>query len=230
MSTLLLAVFLAVSGTPHTLVLRNGAGTIPIREIVAVRDGRVLYRDRSGVLYSIPAKDVDLDASADSKLGSATDETKPSSAKTPRARPLALTPEERERLVREFERTARPGKPPAPIETADSTTETRPATKKKTSHGEEYWRSRSLRLQASVQRATKALADAKQHEQDLTDQLLFFAGTSGDATKYSYLVKELADTRDRIPRLQKAVESAQSDLEAFMDEARRQNVLPGWLR
>jgi len=230
--TIVLALMLAASTpTASALVLRHG-GTIPIREIVDIRDGRIFYLDRGGILYSVDEDEVDLSKTESSPSPRSTRAGSPASEERPKRLDLAVSPEERDRLISEFARTARRGiaPPDLPSESRATNVEQEEKEPSPTPKDENYWRSNARALRASVERSEQALASAKERERTLSAQILFFAGRSGDASEYSYLVRELEDVRSSIKSLEDQVVTSRRQLAEFLDRARTEDVLPGWLR
>lgn len=225
---------LAVMASPATteLVLRAG-GSITIGELVAIQGDRVLYRDSAGTLYSISIDEVDLEATTDPHRASTAPSRKRSgtSASSP-IRALRVSPPEKARLLDQLEKTAGPGSPPPVNPVRDSNGDSEPSADDETpAEGEEdEWRAKAKALSQQIESARTGLEDARRREHELSDFLLFVAGSSGNADGYSNYVFELESVRARIRDLERELDRAERDLREFSDLARRRGVPPGWLR
>ena len=67
-------------------------------------------------------------------------------------------------------------------------------------------------------------------ERNLQDEILGLMSLGYKGDQFAHQVLSLAATRDQIPRAQLELERAERALAQFMDDARRQGILPGWLR
>src|SRR5437773_8618991 len=88
---LLLIATLSIPTT--TLVLRSG-DRIGVESPVRLESGKVLFRSGGG-FYSVPSEEVDLDATREAAL--------PPPSQSPTRGRLKVSPEERERLLRDLE-------------------------------------------------------------------------------------------------------------------------------
>ena len=240
MSILALVMTVALTAQIDTLVLESGE-LIPILEIVSVENDRILYRDGAGVLYSIPLDDVDLTATTDPDRSPHRNDLREVSEpveneivqRTADQLPVSgfrVSDEERDQIIREFERSAGPGTPPQLDETPSDDSEPDLTIEVTDESDEWHWRNESLRLQEQIEQAKESLESAVRRERQLNDTILYYAGNTGDGTGYSQLIYELENLRSRIPRLELAVERAEREHRRFRDEARQRGVLPGWLR
>ena len=198
------------------LVLRSGA-RIEMDGPMRQEEGRVIFRT-GGMLYSLAASEVDFEA------------TRIAAANVTVVRPevpgrLRVTPEERDRLLRELSKnhsgtpsTAEPLRvPPAPQEPANS-------------EDEWAWRRSARAHEESVRRAKEELQLLKDRAEELRQQIRGFVSLGYRPSQFTYQTSELQLTIDSIPRAQLEVERAQRALEVFREDARKLGILPGWLR
>ena len=237
LASILVAVLLATSS--EVIVLRSGE-RIPVQEILSREGGQIVFRDTKGVLYSLPLNDGDsvttVREEASKKPEPAEAEAEAGISPHDDKMKLAVSAEEKERLLRTLEKTARRGTPPVlpeaePEEEAEpGETEPGEAESTKEDDEEQRWRARAQAARDRVAQAEAQLDEAIRHERALNDFLLYVGGASGNADQHSNLMNDLADTRDRIPRLREAVDEARQALSDLQTEANRAGVLPGWLR
>jgi len=198
------------------LILRNGTRFEvdgPIRE----EQGRIIFRT-AGSLYSIPLDDVDLEATRAAV-------TKTVVVTNDGDRKLKVSPAERDRLLRELEQN-HSGKPAEELK-IERIAEPREAPDK----GDEWsWRNAARAYEEAVRRAKEdrdlllARADALKH------QIEQFVALGYKANQFSYQSSELQITLDQLPAAELAITRAQRALDQFREDARKQGILPGWLR
>ena len=216
LATVLLLTALTIP-TP-TLVLRNGA-RIDVDGSIRQEEGRVVFR-HAGVLYSLPGAEVDFEA------------TRAAAANVTLVRgdegkmKLKVSPEERDRLLRELEQnhngTPTPGGGlnvfPASPEAATNSPE------------EWTWRRNARDYEEAVRRAKEELQMLYDRIDNLKQRILTLTSLGFKSGQFTYETSQLQLTYDEIPRAQLEVERAQRAYEQFRDDARRLGVMPGWLR
>ena len=215
-ATLLLLTALTIP-TP-TLVLRNGA-RIDVDGSVRQEEGRVVFRS-GGVLYSLAAAEVDFEATraagANVTLVRGDDRMR-----------LKVTPAERDRLLRELEQNHN-GTPASPDQMS-ALPPPAPDTRENTDE-EWQWRRTARSYEDAVRRAREELQMLYDRIDYLRQQILSLTNLGFKPSQFTYQTSELALAYDAIPRAQLEVERAQRALDQFRDDARRQGVMPGWLR
>ncbi|MDX1583553.1 MAG: hypothetical protein R3338_08135 [Thermoanaerobaculia bacterium] len=229
--TLILAAASFLTSPVEEIVLLNGA-VIEVEELVRVERGRLIYADADDVLYSVRLTDVDVEAT-DARLPANRRDPVPERAHraeavgSPLPGKLPVSEEEKQRILEEMESRNHTGRssPPAIAELEPDREESVEG-----ETDEWKWRSQARRFDRALEEAKQRLEAAKQRERELNDLLLFFAGSTGDATNYSYLAYQLSDLRSLIPRLETAVRNAEKARAQFLNDARRQGIPPGWLR
>jgi hypothetical protein len=198
-----------------TLILHNGTHFEidgPIRE----EQGRIIFRT-SGSLYSIPLADVDMEATRAAV-------TKEILVTSDADRKLKVSAAERDRLLRELEQNhsgklsdAKPEKVFEPREPRDK--------------GDEWsWRNSARAYEESIRRAKEDLDLLRTRADSLKHQIEQFFALGYRASQFTYQSSELQVTLDQIPAAELAVTRAQRAYDQFREDARKQGILPGWLR
>lgn len=221
---LLAAAISRVPESPHPpilttmLILKDGTRYEvdgPIRE----EHARIIFRT-AGSLYSLPLGDVDLEATRAAV-------TKPVVVTSDSDRKIKVSAEERERLLRELEqnhsgttssrvRSDRVPEPPEPPEA---------------SKGDEWaWRSAARAHEEAVRRAKEDVELLHKRAETLKRQIESFFALGYRANQFTYQSSELQLTLDQIPAAELEVLRAQRANDQFRDDARRQGIMPGWLR
>jgi hypothetical protein len=220
MHALAVLLFATVTSVPQpivttTLILRNGTRFDvdgPIRE----ERGRVIFR--SGSLYSIPIAEVDMDATRASL-------TKTVLATVEQDRKLKVSAAERDRLLRELEQNHSGG--PVQALNLEKVVEPREPSGK----GDEWsWRSAARAHEEAIRRANENIALLRDRAEVLKRQIEQFVSLGYRSGQFSYQSSELQLTLDQIPAAELEVTRAERANAQFRDDARRQGVMPGWLR
>jgi hypothetical protein len=199
-----------------TLVLRNGTRFDvdgPIRE----EQGRIIFRT-AGSLYSIPLGDVDLDATraAVTKMVIVTNDAD---------RKLKVSAAERDRLLRELEQN-HSGKRAEEVK-LEKVAEPREAPEK----GDEWsWRAAARTHEEAVRRAKEDADLLRDRAAALKHQIEQFVALGYRANQFTYQSSELQLTLDQIPAAELAITRAQRAFDQFREDARKQGIMPGWLR
>src|SRR5258706_3041944 len=199
-----------------TLILHNGTRFDvdgPIRE----EEGRIIFRT-SGSLYSIPIGDVDLDATraAVTKLIVATTDTD---------RKLKVSAAERDRLLRELEQN-HSGKRAEELK-LEKVAEPREAPEK----GDEWsWRNAARAHEEGIRRAKEDVDLLRDRAVALKHQIEQFVALGYRPNQFSYQSSELQVTLDQLPAAELAITRAQRAFDQFREDARKQGIMPGWLR
>lgn len=201
-----------------TLILRSGARfTIegPLRE----EDGRVIFRT-GGALYSIPVGEVDAEATRAAI-------TAPIAAAVDADRKLKVTPEERERLLRALEQN-HSGTAAAPLRLENVP---EPHTLTAESAQDEWsWRRAARAHEEAIRRAKEDAELLHARAEKLKRQIEQFVALGYRPNQFSYQTTELQLTLDAMPAAELEIARAQRAWDEFRDDARRQGIMPGWLR
>ncbi len=220
-ATLLLAATIAQSPAPPpaittTLILRNGTRFEvegPIRE----EQARIIFRTE-GNLYSIPLADVDMDATRAAV-------TKAVVVTSDSGKKLKVSATERERLLRELEQN-HTGKPASVAERLPETREVAaPA------NGDEWsWRTAARAHEEAIRRAKENVELLRTRASALKEQIQQFFALGYRANQFTYQSSELEITQSQLPAAELEVTRAQRENDQFREDARKQGILPGWLR
>jgi hypothetical protein len=242
------AAILAVSafaGTLHTLVLHSGE-RLDVRPDVRIEEGLVVFRAEGGSLHSIPLSEIDLErtelanqaprrTSAPAGPKRSVDQARNDleemlADRTLSGRSLVVSDEEKERLIEEAAKSRGVPGPPAPL-TPSTPEASRPAPSSAESSRDEWaWRERSRSHHERVRRAKEELQLLIEKERRLQDEILGLLSLGYDPNQFNLQVLQLAHTRDSLPRAQLNLRRAERELAQFKEDARRQGILPGWLR
>ena len=211
-----------------TLILRDGTRFEvdgPIRE----EHGRIIFR--SGTLYSIPVSEVDMEATraAVTKTVLVTPdqmaETKAVLVTSDQDRKLKVSAAERDRLLRELEQNHSGG--PVQALNLEKVVEPREAPDK----GDEWsWRLAARAHEEAIRRAKEDLALLRDRAEKLRRQIEQFVALGYRARQFTYQSTELQLTLDQIPAAELEVTRAERANAQFREDARKQGILPGWLR
>jgi hypothetical protein len=208
----------APAGVSTTLILRNGMRFEvegPIREEKA----RIIFRT-GGRLYSIPLADVDMDATRAAV-------TKAVVVTSDSGKKLKVSATEREHLLRELEQnhTGKPsssavaGRLPEPREAAE------PANRDEWS-----WRLAARAHEETIRRAKENVELLRTRASALKQQIEQFFALGYSANQFTYQSRELEITQAQLPAAELEVTRAQRENDQFREDARKQGILPGWLR
>ena len=228
---LLLATSLTLPADATTLVLRSGQ-RIAIDGPVREENGRVVFRAVGGALYSIAASDIDLKQTR-SATSQPPAQPQPESSRNVRNEErvkLRVTEAERQRLLRELEQNhsgqpapeqillSRPPEPPTRAETEAQTKD------------EWNWRLRARSYEEGVRRAKENLELLERRVAELRSRISGFLSLGYKPSQFTYDTAVLQTTMEQIPYAELEVTRAQREYDQFREDARRQGVMPGWLR
>lgn len=202
----------------NTLILRTGE-KIVVDAPPSERDGVVIFRS-GGALYSLPASEVDEIATR------AANDTIEAVDAAPRR--LKVSAAERERLIKELEQNHN-GTAPVPLQRSSAPPPREPSAEP--ADPEEWnWRERARAYEDGVRAAKENLDLLLDRADSLRAQIRGFLALGYKPDNFTYQTTQLAYVEEVIPSAQLAVDRAQRAYERFRDDARRQGVMPGWLR
>jgi hypothetical protein len=203
-----------------TIVLRTG-DRIAVDEPPRTENGVVVFR-ASGQLYSVPEIEIDAEAT---RLASAAGEKKEEDS----VRRLRVSDEERRRLLAELEKNhsgtpaqipeslLRPEPPPTRADVVEQTRE------------EWEWRRQARAFEEGVRQAKEELAMLEEEIDRLRGEIRSFVSLGYKPAQFTQTTR-LAYAIERIPRAELDVRRAERAYDQFRDDARKQGILPGWLR
>ena len=203
--------FVLLLALTSTLVLRTGE-KITVEGTPRDENGVITFRS-GGVLYSMPAVEVVRIEPNDSR-----DDQKP-------VRRLRVTPEERKRIIEELERNHGG----APSGTLPPVAKVPPPPR--TNPGEEQrWRQQARDHEESIRRAQEEVTLLETRVEELRNEIRGFVSLGFKPHQFTYQSTRLAYTQELLPRARLEVQRAERAYDQFREDARRQGVLPGWLR
>jgi hypothetical protein len=211
-----------------TIVLRSGE-RIPVEGTVREERGVATFRS-NGRLYSMPMSEVER---IEKQEEAPKPEVRPAPAPAPKPRarvPLAVSEEDRKRLLAELEKNRAGGParelpivretppPPSPEEARDQREE------------EQRWRSQARAHEENIRRANEELYLLETRIKELYDQIQSFITLGYKPRQFSYQTTHLERTREQLPYAKLELTRAERAYNEFKEDARRQGILPGWLR
>ncbi len=204
-----------------TLVLHSG-DRIPVEGKPVEKDGVLTFRS-AGKLYSLPASEVERIEEA--APGVVVEVVAP--RKTPVLRRRPVSQEERKRLLAELEKNHQgTGSMPAPILPPPPTREEARDAKRE----EASWRREARFHEEAVRRAKEELELLENRALDLQSKIQFLLAQGYKPRQFTYDTTQLQYTLDQLPYARLAVTRAIRAQDQFREDARREGVMPGWLR
>lgn len=204
------------------LVLRTGE-RIEVEGPVRRENGTVIFRVSNGALFSIPASEVDEVATRKAA------EEKP---EPPPRKKLRVTPEERDRLLKDLENN-HAGKPNTE-EAWLNQPSPEPAQEKPRAAAAERdewsWRNEARAHEEAIRQAEENLELLLDRIARLEDEIRGFLSLGYKPRQFTYQTTQLQWAREAVPQAELEVRRAQRAYDRFRDDARRQGVMPGWLR
>ncbi len=208
----------------QTLTLRTGHH-IAVCGPVKTSGAQTIFKGADGKLYSLPSDEIV--ALRDSVLD--VDAPDDASATAGSNRPLSVSEAEKARLLARLAlsrgvRSAAP--PPVPEVPAVSDRELEVSG----ASDERYWRERSRAVDERVRQAREELDLLLRREQKLQDELLGLRALGYKDRQFSYQILQLQYTRDSMDRARLEIVRAEREQFQFREDARKEGILPGWLR
>lgn len=197
-----------------TIVLRSG-DRIALDEPPRTENGVMIFRS-GGQLYSLPVSEVDEEATR----ALASREEK----KEDRVRRFRVSPEELRRRLAELEKNHSGTPMPTPASLLH------PPPAEPPSPDEWNWRRQARDHEEAVRQAREELALVEEEIARLRSEIHFFVSQGFKPHQFTWQSTRLEYAKDRLPRAQLEVRRAERAYEQFRDDARKQGVMPGWLR
>jgi hypothetical protein len=204
-----------------TILVLTSGDRFDVAGEVRYEGNNAVFRATDGALYSVPRSEVDeratREASAPKKVSDGT-------------KKLKLTPEERQRLLDELSKN-RNGKPPAKQAVLEQPV---PAPTKQeqasTTADEWQWRRQARAHDEDVLQARENLQLLNDRIEHLRSEISSFLSLGYKPKDFTLQTTQLQRAIDQIPGAELEVRRAERARSQFLDDARRQGVLPGWLR
>ena len=208
-----------------TLVLRTGE-TIVVDGNLREEKGRVLFRGTTGLLYSLPFDEIDLDATLAPRREEAPAVKQP--AAEPKRR-LRVSETERKRLIEELQRN-HAGVPAAPIDVAAIPPAKSKAEAKEDAIDEQSWRRQARTHEEAIRRANENLQLIRSRIDRLRGEISGLLSLGYKPKDFTYQTTRLQYALEEIPYAELEVERANRAYAEFREDARKAGVTPGWLR
>lgn len=222
--------FLLLLVVTSTLVLRSG-DRITVEGAVREENGVITFRS-DGVLFSLPASEVER-VELNEQQEDVKEQTEGADAPQPAAadskaakRRLKVSEEERKRLLDALSKN-RGGVAAQPIEKPVRKSEREIRREKEE---ESTWRRRARSHEEAVRRAIEDLELLENRIRELEMKIMSLVSLGYQPSQFTYDTTQLVRSREQLPHARLAVERAQRAYDEFREEARREGVLPGWLR
>ena len=209
------------------LVLRTGE-RIEVDGSIREENGQVIFRAANGTLYSLPASEIAREAIEQ--------EEPPQEAPPSRRRSteptfrLRVSEAERDRLIRELEKN-HSGKP-APVQRMLEEPPPAPTRSEIAAEQQEEWawRRQARHHEETIRQQEEALQLLYDRVERLQGEIRALLSLGFKPRQFTYQQTLLASTLEQIPYAELNVTRARRIYDQFRDDARRQGVLPGWLR
>jgi hypothetical protein len=216
MNALLILLVTALSIPTPMLVFRSG-DRLDVDGSVRVEQGRVIFRS-GGALYSVPEAEVDLAATR------AVVSVPIVKAQTTMR--LKMSEAERTRLFKELEQNHSGTPTTAKLPTFPTVSE-----REQLASPEEWsWRREAQAYEESIRRAREELDLLRTRAEQLRAHIAGLLSLGYKPRQFTYDSTQLEATLAQIPRAELDVERAARAYAQFKENARRQGILPGWLR
>lgn len=205
-----------------TLVLRSG-DRIAVEGKPVEKDGVITFRS-AGVLYSMPSIEVDRVETTEAPVPATVVKAGPA------RRRAVVSEEERKRLLAELEKN-HGGTPPPPeqrppqLEPPPSRSEVQEQKRE-----EAEWRRQARVHEENIRRANEELELLESRVGELRSKIQSLLSLGYKPAQFTYDTSQLEVTLQAIPYAQLEVTRAVRAYDQFREDARREGVLPGWLR
>jgi hypothetical protein len=229
-ASLLLLTSLNLPADVPTLVLRSGQ-RIAVEGAIREDNNRLVFRQAGGALYSLPASEIDVEQTRAAMAPTVVSVEAPVRVAVVDDRlKLRVSESERARLLRELEQNhggspapeqillARPPEPPTRAE-------------EQAANSEEWsWRNRARSYEETIRQAKENLDLIHERAASLRSKISGLLSLGFKPEQFSYDTFQLQYTLEQLPSAELEVTRAERANVQFRDDARRQGVLPGWLR
>jgi hypothetical protein len=215
----------ALSLPPNSAILLRSGHRLEVVGTATEKNGQLLFRVEGGSLYSIPLSEVDVEAT----IAAAQPPAVVVAATPASPTRLKVSDEQRQRLLKELEanHSGKPAPPRAPAAPAPPP----PDPARQLQNPEEWaWRNRARAFDEGVRRAEENLQLLTHRAEQLKSQISGFLSLGFNPRQFTYQTTQLQYVQEQIPVAQLELQRAKRAQEQFREDARRQGILPGWLR
>jgi hypothetical protein len=222
LAPLLLAAALTLP--PNSAILLRSGHRLEVVGAVTEKNGQLLFRVEGGSLYSIPLSEVDVEATVAAAQPPA---VVVAAAPAPPAK-LKVSEDERKRLLKDLE-SNHSGKPAEPSKVLAAPPPAEPL--RQLQNPEEWaWRNRARTFDEGVRQAEENLQLLTRRAEQLKSEIAGFLSLGFRPRQFTYQTTQLQYVQEQIPAAQLEVQRAKRAQEQFREDARKQGILPGWLR
>lgn len=216
------ALLLLLAAT-SVLVLHSG-DRIVIEGGIREERGVVKFRSE-GLLYSLPASEI-------ARVESVPEAPPPRAeeASTPPPRRLRVSEEERQRLLAELQNNHAGTPAPRGQGLENTTPPPTPGEKAAQKREEREWRSQARMYDENVRRAAEEVELLERRADELRSKISSLIASGYKPRDFTYDTTRLARTEEQLPYARLELARAERARDQFLDDARREGVLPGWLR
>lgn len=208
-----------------TLVLHSG-DRISVEGKPVEKDGVLTFRS-AGKLYSLPASEVDRIEEAEAS-GTAEKTVVIEAKKAQALRRRPVSEEERKRLLAELEKNHGGGTTPLPPPLLPPAPTREEA--KELKREESSWRREARFHEEAVRRAREEVELLENRALDLQQKIQSLVAQGYKPKQFTYDTTQLQQTLDQLPYARLEVTRALRAQAQFLEDARREGILPGWLR
>jgi len=213
-----------------TLVLRSGQ-RIAVQGTIREESDRLVFRQAGGALYTLRASEIDVQETRAAMRPAlvARTEAAPRAITAAERLKLRVSESERERLLRELEMN-HSGKP-APDQILLEPPEPPTRAEVQAEKSEEWsWRTRARSYEEAIRQAKENLNLLERRVGELRSRIAGFISLGYKPRQFTYDTAVLQTTLEQIPYAELEVTRSERAYAQFKEDARRQGVLPGWLR
>jgi|SRR5215212_8438530 len=212
------------------LILKSG-DRIDVSGPVREEKGIVYFRTaEGGLLYSMPSREIDAEATAAAATAKKEPEAIVVTPQSEESKRRPVTAEERARLLRELEE--KHGGKPAPPEQLVLPAPP-PPTKEEVQDRkrlETEWRRNARALREAIRRATEERDLLLERAERLKSEITSLVILGYKPKQFTYQTTQLAEINEQLPYAELEIKRAERAWETFREDARKEDVPPGWLR
>ncbi|MGZ7081058.1 MAG: hypothetical protein ACXVJT_16710 [Thermoanaerobaculia bacterium] len=231
LASVLLLTSLNLPADVPTLVLRSGQ-RIAIEGAIREDNNRLVFRQAGGALYSLPASEVDVEKTRAAIAPAAVVRTEAPArvAVVDDRLKLRVSESERARLLRELEQNHGGSPPPEQVLLSRPPEPAAYAEMEEGSGTEWAWRNRARGYEESIRQAKENLNLLQTQAANIQSKITGLLSLGFKPSQFTYDTTQLQRTLEQLPSAELEVTRAERANVQFRDDARRQGVLPGWLR
>jgi hypothetical protein len=207
----------------NSILVLNSGDRISVEGKPVEKDGVLTFRSE-GKLYSLPVSEVSR-----VEDGGSTIEVVADKERTPAPRRRAVSEDERKRLLAKLEKN-HSGTGVAPLPPPMLAPAPTPYEAKEIKREESEWRRQARFHEEAVRRAQEEVALLENRALELQQKIQSLVGQGYTPKQFTYDTTLLQYTIEQLPAARLEVTRAIRAYDQFKEDARREGVMPGWLR